>query len=143
MFGAIDYITYPGPIAIEDTNDEPLHFIGEMSFKIRIEGQTTTLSAWVTNEIEMGQLILGTGILEDLNLQLHDIPDLLNFSGHAEDTDTIRDPRGCSPVTRSLKRRVLSRDISHSQNHPSDADFLVPFNHGFQREIVKGTKFTT
>ena len=79
-----------------------------------------------------------TGVLEDLNLQLHDIPDLLNFSGHAEDTDTIRDPRGCSPVTRSSKLRVPSRDISHLQNHPSDAAFLVPFNHGFHREIVKG-----
>ena len=95
-----------------------------------------TMSAWVTNEIEMGQLILGSGVPEDLNLHLYDIPNLLSFSGHAEDTDTIKDPQGCSPVTRSSKLRVPSHDISHPQNHLSNA-FLAPFKHGFHREIVK------
>jgi hypothetical protein len=31
-------ITYPGPVAVEDTNGQPLHFIGEVTFKITIEG---------------------------------------------------------------------------------------------------------
>ena len=125
-----------GPVAMEDTNGEPLHFIGEITFKITIEGRTMTVSAWVTNEIKMGQLILGSRVPEDLNLQLYNIPDVLSFRGHAEDTVSIKDPRGCSPVTRASKLWVPSRDISHSQSHPSNA-FLVPFKHGFHREIVK------
>ena len=79
LFGVIDLITYPGLVAMEDTNGEPLHFMGEMTFKITIEGRTTTVSAWVTNEIQTGQLILGSGVLEDLNLQLYNIPDILSF----------------------------------------------------------------
>ena len=31
-------ITYPGPVAVEDTNGQPLHLIGEVTFKITIEG---------------------------------------------------------------------------------------------------------
>ena len=80
-------------------NGEPLHFVGEMKFKITIEGRTTIIGAWVTNEIQMGQLILASGVVEDLNLQLCNIPHVLSFSSHAEDTDTIKDPRGSSPVT--------------------------------------------
>ena len=63
------YITYPGPVAVTDTNGEPLHFTGEMTFKVIIEGQSTTMSAWVTNDIEPGQLILGSDVPEDLGLQ--------------------------------------------------------------------------
>ena len=29
-FGSMFYIAYPGPIAVTDTNGEPLHFIGEV-----------------------------------------------------------------------------------------------------------------
>ena len=47
---------------MEDTNGEPLHFFGEMTFKITIEGRTTTIGAWVTNEIQTGQLILASGV---------------------------------------------------------------------------------
>ena len=99
--------------------------------KITIEGRTKTVSAWVTNEIQTGQLILGSGVLEDLNLQLYDIPDILSLSGHAE--DTIKDPRASSPVTRVLKLRVPSLDISQPQSHPPNA-FLILFKHGFHRE---------
>ena len=112
IFGIMDVITYPGPVAVENTNGETLHFVGEMTFKITIEGRTTTVSAWVTNEIRTGQLIQGSRVLEDLNLQLYDVPDILSPSGHAEDTDTIKDPHGSSPVTRASKHRLPFRDIS-------------------------------
>ena len=97
----MDLVTYPGPVAMEDANGEPLHFMGEVTFKMNILNRVITVSAWVTNEIPPGQLILGSGVLEDLNLPLQDIPDILSHSGHAEDTDTIKDPRGSSPVTRA------------------------------------------
>ena len=137
LFGIMDIITYPGPVAMENTYGEPLHFMGEMTFKITIEKRTTTVSAWVMNDIPTGQLILGSGVLEALNLPLYNIPDILSHSGHAEDTDTIKDPRGCSPVTRASKLRVPSRDISCPQSYPPNA-FLIPFKHGFHREIVLG-----
>ena len=101
-FGTIDLITYPGPVAMEDTNGEPLHFMGEVTFKINILGRVTTVSAWVTNEIPPGQLILGSGVLKDLNLLLQDIPNILSHSSNAEDKDTIKDPHGSSPVTREI-----------------------------------------
>ena len=110
--------------------------MGEVSFKISILNRVTTVSGWVTNEIPPGQLILGSGVLEDLNLPLQDIPDLLSRSGHAEDTDTIKDPRGCSPVTRASKLRLTSHGISHPQNPPNA--FLTQFENGFRREIVLG-----
>jgi hypothetical protein len=137
LFGIMDIITYPGLVAMENAYGEPLHFMGEMTFKITIEKRTSTVSAWVTNEIPTGQLILGSRVLEDLNLPLYDIPDILSHSGHAGDTDTIKDPRGCSPVTRASKLRVPSRDISRPQSYPPNA-FLIPFKHGFHREIVAG-----
>ena len=74
-FGNVFHIAYPGPIAITDTNGEPLHFMGEVSFKIVIEGESTVMSAWVTNDIEPGLLSLGSDISEDLGLQLYNIPD--------------------------------------------------------------------
>ena len=104
LFGTMNVITYPGPVAMEDANGQPLHFVGEMTFKITIEERTTTINAWVTNDIQPGQLVLGSGVLEDLGLQLYDIPDILSLSGHAEDTRTMRDPHGSSPVTRSSKQ---------------------------------------
>ena len=136
------YITYPGPVAVTDTNGEPLHFVGEMTFKVIIEGQSTNMSAWVTNNIEPGQLIMDSDIPEDLGLQLYNISDVLSPSGHAEDTDTIKDPRGSSPVTRTSKLRVPARDVSHSNDHPSNA-FLAPFRHGFHREIVRSANGKT
>ena len=70
-FGSMFYIAYPGrPIAVTDTNGEPLHFMGEVSFRIMIEGESTMMSAWVTDDIEPGLLILGTDVVEDLGLQL-------------------------------------------------------------------------
>ena len=100
------------------------------------------MSAWVTNEIEPGQLILGSDILEDLSLQLYNISDVLSPSGHAEDTDIIKDPRGSSPVTRTSKLRVPARDVSYSNDHPFNA-FLAPFGHGFHREIVRSANGKT
>ena len=73
-FGKMFYIAYPGPIAVTDTNGEPLHFIGEVSFRIVIEGESTMMNAWVTNDIEPGLLTLGSDIPEDLGLQLYNIP---------------------------------------------------------------------
>ena len=116
LFGTMVLITYPDPVALTDTNGEPLHFVGDMTFKIIIEGRSTTMSAWVTNGIEPGQLILGSGIPEDLGLQLHNISDVISPSSHTEDTDTIKDPRGSSPVTRTSKFRVPARDISYSND---------------------------
>ena len=141
LFGDINVITYPGPVANEDANGQPLHFVGEMTFKITINERTTTVSAWVTNDIQPGQLILGSGILEDLGLQLYDIPDILSPSGHVEDTRTMRDPRGSSPVTRSSKqtRCLLFRDISDPHSYPPNV-FLIPFKYGFHRKIVIGSK---
>ena len=100
--GTMDLVTYPGPVAMEDTNGEPLHFMGEVTFKINISGRVTTVGAWVTNEIPPGQLILGSGVLKDLNLLLQDIPNILSHSSNAEDKDTIKDPHGSSPVTREI-----------------------------------------
>ena len=105
-FGKMIYIAYPGPIAVSDTNDEPLHFIGEVSFRIVIEGESTVVSAWVTNDINPRQLTLGSDVLEDLVLQLYNIPNTSNPSGHAKDTASIKDPRGGAPVTRSATHRV-------------------------------------
>ena len=126
MFGVMDVITYPGLIAVEDSNGKPLHFVGEMTFKITIEGRTTTLSAGVTNEILTRQLIVGKGVLEDLNLQLYNIPDILSFCGHAEDTETIKDLHGSSPVMSVSRLRLLSHDVCEPHNCPPNA-FLIPF----------------
>ena len=142
LFGTMVYITYPGPVAMTDTNGEPLHLIGEMTFKVVIEGQSTNMSAWVTNDIEPGQLILGSDIPEDLGLQLYNIPDVLSPSGHAESTDTIKDPRGSSPVTRTTKLRVPARGISFSNDQPPNA-FLAPFRHSFHREVVRSANGKT
>ena len=99
----MDYVKYPGPIGIEDANGEQINFMGEVTFKINILERVTTVSAWVTNELPPGSLILGYGVLEDLNFTLDEIPDILSRSGYAEDTNTIKDPHGCSPVTRASK----------------------------------------
>ena len=136
------YIAYPGPIAVTDTNGEPLHFVGEVSFRITIEGESTMMSAWVTDDIEPGLLTLGTDVIEDLGLQLHDIPDTSTPSGHAEDTATIKDPRGGAPVTRSEKHRVPAPKISYTNGHPSD-NYLIPFRYGFHREVVRSAKGNT
>ena len=96
------------------------------------------MSAWVTNDIEPGQLILDSDVPEDLGLQLYSIPDTSSPSGHAEDTNTIKDPRGGSPITRTAKHHAHARDISYSSGHPPDA-FLDPFRHGFHRELVTST----
>jgi hypothetical protein len=109
--------------------------VGEVTFKVTIEGRTTSVSTWVTNEIQKGQLILGSGVLEDLDLQLYDVPDILSLSGHAEDTRTLRNPCGSSPVTRSSK--VVRRETSNPQSYPP-SDFLLPLHRGFHREIVIG-----
>ena len=115
LFGLMDFITYPGPVALLDANGQPLNFVGEMTFKITVEERTTSVSAWVTNKIQPGQLILGSGVMEDLGLQLYNV---LSLSGHAEDTRTLRDPRGSSPVTRSSNqgRRLPSREMSNPQS---------------------------
>ena len=135
-FGLMDVITYPRPVGIDDVNGDQIRSMGEVTFKINILEQVTTVSAWVTHEIPPGSLILGYGVLEDLNFTLQDIPDILSHSGHAEDTDTIKDPHGSSPVTRASKSRITFRDISQQEN-PSDK-FLLPFEIGFHREIVLG-----
>ena len=72
---------------------------------------------------------------------MYDIPDILSLSGHAEDKRTIRDPHESSRVTRSSKqtRRLLSRDISDPHSNPPN-DFLIPFQYGFHREILIGSK---
>ena len=119
----MDFVKYPGPIGIEDANGE---------------SRVTTVSAWVTNELPPGSLILGYGVLEDLNFTLDEIPDILSRSGYAEDTNTIKDPHGCSPVTRASKSRITSRDLSQPADPPDK--FLLPFDYGFRREIVVGGK---
>ena len=111
----MDIVTYPGPVGIDDANGDQIHFMGEVTFKINILNRVTTVSAWVTSEIPPGQLILGSGVLEDLNLTLEDIPDISSHSGRAVDTDTIKDPHGSSPVTRASKSRLTSHDISHQR----------------------------
>ena len=138
-FGSMFYIAYPGPIAVTDTNGEPLHFVGEVSFRIMIGEESTMMSAWVTNDIEPGLLILGTEVVEDIGLQLHDIPDTSTPSGHAEDTATIKDPRGGAPVTRAGKQRASTPKISYITGRPPD-NYLIPFEHGFHREVVKAVK---
>ena len=138
-FGSMFYIAYPGPIAVTDSNDEPLHFVGEVSFRIMIEGESTMMSAWVIDDIEPGLLILGTDVKEDLGLQLYDIPDTSTPSGHAEDTTTIKDPRGGAPVTRSERRRIPAPKISYTSGHPSD-NYLIQFRYGFHREVVRSAK---
>ena len=42
LFCKMDLVTYPGPVAMEDTNGKPLHFMGEVTFEITIFGRTTT-----------------------------------------------------------------------------------------------------
>ena len=138
-FGNMFYIAYPGPIAVTDTNGKPLHFVGEISFRIVIGEESTIMSAWVTGDIEPGVLILGTEVMEDIGLQLHDIPDTSTLSGHAEDTATIKDERGGAPVTRSGKHRASAPTISYTTGSPPD-NYLIPFRHGFHREVVKAVK---
>ena len=137
-FGSMGVVTYPGLVGIEDANGDQINFMGEVTFKTNILDRVTTVNAWVTNEIPPGSLILGYGVLEDLNFTLLDIPDILSHSGRAEDTDTIKDPHGSSPVTRASKSRITSRDISQQENPPNK--FLLPFDYGFRREIVVGGK---
>ena len=114
----MDVVTYPGPVGIEDANGDQINFMGEVTFKINILDRVTTVSAWVTNEIPPGSLILGYGVLEDLNFTLQDIPDILSHSGHAEDTDTLKYPHGSSSVTRASKSRITSRNISQQKKSP-------------------------
>ena len=88
------------------------------------------------NKIQKGQLILDLGVMEDLDLQLHNVPNILSLSGHAEYTRTLQNPCGSSPVTRSLK--ASRHETVNPQSYPP-SDFLLPLHLGFHREIIIGS----
>ena len=135
-FGLTDFITYPGPVGLQDSNGEPIHCSGEVTFNVTIEDKTTSVSAWVTNDIHGGQLILGSGVMEDLGLQLHKIPDTSNPNGHARDTRTVRSPGGSSAVTRSS---MIDRHAHATQRGTiAEDDLTLPLKHGFHRRVVIG-----
>ena len=77
------------------------------------------------NKIQKGQLILDLGVMEDLDLQLHNVPNILSLSGHAEYTRTLQNPCGSSPVTRSLK--ASRHETVNPQSYPP-SDFLLPLH---------------
>ena len=135
-FGLTDIITYPGPVGLQDANGEPIHCSGEVTFNVTIEDKTTSVSAWVTSDIHGGQLILGSGVMEDLGLQLHRIQDTSNPNGHARDTRTVRSPDGSSAVTRSS---TIDRHAHATRRgNVEEDDLILPFKHGFHRRVVVG-----
>ena len=135
-FGLTDIITYPGPVGLQDANGEPIYCSGEVTFNVTIEDKTTSVSAWVTNDIHGGQLILGSGVMEDLGLQLQKIPDISNPNGHARDTGTVRSPGGSSVVTRSSTNDRHAHATQRS--NMGEDDLTLPLKHGFHRQVVIG-----
>ena len=106
------------------------------TFNVTIEDKTTSVSAWVTSDIHGGQLILGSGVMEDLGLQLHRIQDTSNPNGHARDTRTVRSPDGSSAVTRSS---TIDRHAHATRRgNVEEDDLILPFKHGFHRRVVVG-----
>ena len=142
-FGVAEIITYPGLVGKTDADGQPLYCSGEITFNIIIAGRTTSVTAWVTNAIESGQLIIGSGTLEDLGLHLHNVRYDSNPRGHARETRTIRIPGGGSALTRSARtsRRSNTQPQQNEQGtlREEENNFLIPFHLGFQREVVIGS----
>ena len=91
----------PGPVGLTDADGQLIHCSGMVTFNVTIAGRTTSVTAWVTNAIGGGQLIIGSGVMEDLDLHLQDVPDDSNPRGHAQETRTVRMPGGGPAVARS------------------------------------------
>ena len=111
-FRQVDIITYPGPVGLIDADWQPLHSSGEVTFNITIVERTTSVTTWMTNAIKRGQLIIGSGMMEDLGLRLLHVPDYSNPRGHAQETSTVRIPGGGSALTRSAR----DNDPTHNHN---------------------------
>ena len=129
IFGEMEVIKYPGPVGLQDGQGQPLNCSGEVTFNATIGGKTGSVSAWVTPDVEDGTLVIGSGTLEDLGLQLQDIP--------AQDVRIRANPSGSSAVTRSSshgKNRFPTQN-----NNTGEGDLLLPFEFGFHREIVIGS----
>ena len=42
LFGLMEVLTYPGPVALLVANGQLLDFVGKVTFKVTIEGRTTS-----------------------------------------------------------------------------------------------------
>ena len=96
IFGEMEVIKYPGPVGLQDGHGHPVYCSGEVTFNATIGGKTVSVSAWVTPDVQDGTLVIGSGTLEDLGLQLQDIP--------AQDARIRANPSGSSAVTRFINR---------------------------------------
>ena len=112
IFGDVIVIKYPGPVGLEDGQGKSLNCSGEVTFNVTMGGKIGSVSAWITPDIPNGALVIGSGTLEDLGLQLQDIP--------ATDVRIRANPCGSSPVTRS-------RNLTHNNNTGESDHLLLPF----------------
>ena len=124
----MEVLRYPGPVGLQDGNGHPLNCSGEVTFNVTIDGRTTSVSAWVTSDVQKGQLVIGSGTMEDLDLQLQDV--------HAQDTRIKINPSGSSAITRSS---TTGKHTHINQNNTTgEGNLLLPFDLGFHRENVIG-----
>ena len=124
LFGSTEVLTYPGPVGLTDARGQPIHCSGEVTFCVTIASKSTSMGAWTTTDIQSGQLIIGSGVMEDLNLELRDVPDDLSPGNYAQDERTLRNPCGSSAVTRS-SRTNRQPNIKPRKTY-EETDFLLP-----------------
>ena len=115
-------------MGLQDGNGHPLNCSGEVTFNVTIDGRTTSVSAWVTSDVQKGTMVIGSGTMEDLDLQLQDV--------HAQDTRIKINPSASSAITRSS---TTGKHTHINQNNTTGkGNLLLPFNLGFHREVVIG-----
>ena len=66
LFGLTEVITFPGPVGLTDADKRDLQCSGTVTFTVKIAERTTSVTAWVTNTLRGGQLVIGAGSMEDL-----------------------------------------------------------------------------
>ena len=79
---------------------------------------------------------------EDIDPQSGSIPATSSPDGHAEDTTAIKNSREGASGIRPTKHHIPTYRTTYLNKPPSDA-FLIPFQHGFHREVVKSANGKT
>ena len=63
LFGLTKFITAPGPVGLTDGNKQDLPCLGTVTFCIKIAEKMTIVTAWVTDAIREGTLVIGAGTM--------------------------------------------------------------------------------
>jgi hypothetical protein len=143
LFGLTEILIFPGPVRLMDADKRDLPCSGIVTFQVKIVERMTSITAWVTDALGGGQLVIGAGPMEDLGLLVSEVPDNTNPRGHALETRTVSVPG--SAQTRSA--RAMTHPKSATQLQPceqnivnGEENYLAPLQAGFLREVVFDSK---